>query len=991
MSLFLSHSFRKKKKKISDMDDPEIKKIEELILKIKNDDFIKVDREVINVDTFSKITSSQKPSKIIEYENAAEECNRILEKLNEGMYVCDEKPEIHRDVDQSDLSTIINEQSYSVSYNTVFKQNDTKEIFIVCKDSEKIKDILQQLKISNDESKNETENAENNNIKVYQTIQEAINNASPGQSIIVADGKYVESIIIDKTVEIKALNIADKKDEKKVEIIAESGDCITLRANCGHLEGLKIVCDNPGNTFCTRANTGHLELDNCHLVSQSAGCFRVDEEAKTTIKDSELFSTYSSASLMPQSHAVIMDCSFTQPVTDRMRHPAIIIDPDSTCIIIDCTIDSMVNFKPRSKGMLLRCHISTNGRFLKGEGNGINIQESAKPLIKNCKIDNCVEAGVRFDPKSNGVVDNCVITDNTTFGVLALSSDQFLITNSQIEKNKESGLRTVSGSKGDVINTEFKANIKNAVLIENGCEIKMKNCNVVDHVDTPTYAIYVKESQERVKKVTKFSLIESTVSANLSGVMVAGNCEALISKTDIIYNNQYGLIVEKDSKVDINECDISQNGIFQLVSPKPPTNYNPAVRAAPAPNSVPSTAAITARNTKFGPYGLHCIVLYGKSISKFTQNCSFSNDYNEFLNTKIKSIEFDIKLIDKKITAINNDISAGKKDPTLPQQKKQMEERKDRFTKSAKQINDIINNYIVSRDKSKIISEQSIVDWYHKLKVSPFIILEGEARCTIDKGNFKSNISFVEARDTSKLFITNETTFHKDYLSSIKAVNGAQLDVQDGVFKNTKTGILLEGKVSASIRDSNFLNPRGFSVQSSQDGWKLNMQNNKITIGIGHMVTLNGRGEAIITKNVFSGQNDSKDANIIHKSGGSDLAICLTGVPNCIIDQNTFKHLQRGAVEATQSSVRVTNNVLLEMQQFPLFFKNSNIEVVKNIIRNERSKPQNAIHIQDGCSGSISQNEYVSLNPRFLEVVGQSSTIRDTDNNIQKYNQFDQK
>lgn len=960
------------------MDDLDTKEIEELIAKVKNDDFIKVDRELINVDTFSKICSTMKPQIMYDFESKAEECNRILDKLNDGMYTCDEKPEIHKTENQSDLSTIINEQRYSISYNTVFQQHDSKENFIVCK-SERLESILQQLNINIvDEAKESEENTDNgskNIVRRYDTIQEAINNASPGQSIIIDEGKYNESIIIDKTVELKALNITDKKEPKNVEIIAESGDCITLRANCGHIEGLRIFCDTPGNTFCAKTNSGLLEIENCHLASESAGCFHVDENAKITIKDSELCTKYSLSSLQPRSHAVIMDCTFTQPATkEEILHPFISIDPNATCIIIDCTIESMISFLPYSKGMLLRCNISTKGKFIKGEGNGICIKEGAEPLIKNCKIDNCAEAGIRFDPKSKGVIDDCIITGNTNFGVLSLSAEQFLITNSHIEKNKEYGLR-VNNSKGEIANTEIKENNKSGLLIEDGSEIKLKLCDVIDHYFAA--AIFIRECQEKRKRIAKFSVIDSNVSNNISGIIISGNCESFISKSSIVYNSQYGLIVERDSKVEINECDISCNGLFQLVSPKMPANYNPENQAAPSPDIVPSYAEITAKGTKFGPYGLHCIVLSGKSISNFNQKCTFGNNQLDSMNVRKKTSEIDIAMCDKEIESYENDIKAGKATPDIQQKKKRSEDRRKKINALCNKLDDLIK-------KSGKASDQEILKKYQVLKVSSFIILEGNARCSVDNGDFRTNIEFIEAKEMSKLFVTN-SSFFKDYLASIRLKNNASLDLRNSVFNNSKTGVALLGKASAYIHGNKFINSSGCSITCNDEnngGWNLNMEKNQLTLGIGQMISMTGKGEAKFTENKFIGQNTGNDGNSAHKSGGADVALLLNNVLNCMIEKNVFKNFQRGAVEAVQSTVKIIGNNLIEMHKFPLLFKNSNIEIINNNIINDNTKPQNAISIQDGCTGSITGNYCRSNSPRFLEVMGQSSKVREGDNNI---------
>lgn len=949
--------------------------IQTLVNEIKNDEYVKVDREIVGTDTFAKLNSTMKPETLYTYETSKDECERILERLENGLYTCVERPNLGNADDKS-LSSQINQTRYSVSYSAVFQQNNLGEIFIVCQNKEREKEILELLK-----SKSNTNENENLFTKVnsYTTIQKAVENASPGQPIIVDDGIYHESIIIDKSVEIKALNVTEKKEEKKVEILADTGDCFTLQANSARLEGLKINCNTPGDTFCTKAITGILEIENCQLISSSAACFRADEKARLTIKDCELYSVNSTASLMPESRAVIMDCRFTQPKIEKQsQHEAIVVNSQATCILIDCTINSMINFEKNSYGMLLRCHISTQGDFIKGDGNGVYVHEGAEPLIQDCEIFNCIESGIRLDPKSKGVINHCNIYNNYMFGFLSIASEQFLITDSHIHDNMNCGVRTVDGAKGDIVNTKFISNNKNAILVENGCDITMKHCEILDHITTATGAIYLKEPQEKTKRITKFSLIDSICKGNITGINISSNTDAYIIKSQIRFNNYVGIIVEGNGKVEFNESKVCENGRFQLTCHNPSANKNSAGKNSGPP--APSSARISAKDTTFGPYPKNCIHLSGKSISNFSDNCNFNNNFLKFLNSAKNMYQFDIDLSRKKIETIENDIKVSGETPELTKKRKENE----MIIAGCQKNISLIDNELVQYNKENISinkRKRQLKMYKDFIKISPSIVIEGDARCTISKSEFKSNISFIDAKGSSFTNITN-TKFSDDSLLSIRISENASLDMKDSQFSFASIGVVLDGKVKASISRTLFNNSYGYSINAQKNDWELNLTKSKITLGVGDMINLTGKGKANFTENSFIGREINKgETKLGQKTGGADTAIHLIDGPEATISSCLFHNLQSRGICGDKSTVIVKNNNFEEIHNFPLIFEACSIEVMENTITNYQTKPDNSIHLKDGCNGKICNNKYFLNNMKFLQAIGRSSSVQVSNNN----------
>jgi len=404
------------------------------------------DNEVNGVPLFQQIVDMENYNLVSAPQFDESKCKQILKKLDEGEYkVVDRYGDFNsgsQESADSEILTAINEQRYSISYRSPFE-------YIHITENKKERHVDK-----NQEYPNSTK-----------TITEAIALSLPGETIIIHSGDYEESIILDRSVELKA------GENQIVTVMSSSSDVIALNANCGKITGIRIVCRAPGDAYCARAIIGILELVNCRIEASCAGAVRTESEAKIQAESCTFVSTTSGmTSLMESSHSFFNKCSFTYEQAGeekkRSRQNCIIaIGEQSTAIFNECTItNSSVWFRSNSYGMIRNSRVSSSYKYT------INISNGAQPLILKSHIVQCADVGIVIGIGAKAVIQECTVSDCRLAAIMAQGAHDFVILNSEISNNLN-GFRVCKGSHGSIVGTRFVANKNNGIQIEDCCNV----------------------------------------------------------------------------------------------------------------------------------------------------------------------------------------------------------------------------------------------------------------------------------------------------------------------------------------------------------------------------------------------------------------------------------------------------------------------------------------------------------------------------------------
>lgn len=918
----------------------DFKKIEEFSKTIENDMKVFDDPELVDVDPYKKLKDEFSIKSKLSYIEKKDQCYRILEKLNEGQFKYEQietNQEKHNDDSQfghADLTSTINYQKYSVSYASNFQSASVQENIIVAETEIRAKEIYETTISKDTKPADNTEDSQEIKFKSFTTISDAILDASPGQTIWVDNGVYHESLMIHKSVEIRAI------EDKKVKIISQSGDCVTLNASCGRLDGLVLYCDTPGNSFCTRTLTGILELEKCYLDSNAAGCVRVERGARLTATGCQMNSLNgSSTSLEPDSRTVLVECTFTQIVPEELkkeftctRHEALIVDSEATCILINCQqIQYPIIFNNNSRGMLDNCSISVQ-EGSKGSGFGVIIRDGATPLIRNCDIHHCKESGIYFQTNSKGVVSGCKIHHNLMFGVQAMAAEQFLLINNEISENFDYGVRVTNGSKGDIKNTRIIRN-KGGVFVEQEIDLVLKDCSIENNFYQGFY-FKAPDQMSTVPKKTVVTLYNTSVKWHLihPAFQLTGNCELNLIRSKIKFN-KIGICLLSDSIANLRDSSTIYNFDIHVL-----LHDNSKVFASGTTFTVFETAGVVLKNNSEGQF-TNCTFDNGSEITKLT--AKFAKEKPGFIENLNNQIQFRISVIQKsdctedtrkKEGKLHQEFNAMKNEPERPENQK---------------------------------------------PGMRAIYLCDDSTTKIDNCNFrKNNFSIVVKNNARALQVVN-SNFDVD-MQSIHVIDNGYVDISNSRFHNSKNGLKLENEASATVRNG--------TIFDNCEKWAIIMSNKSKLNFFGSFIHQN--------KSTLVAMDDNAEAKF-EQSTLRGFDINQNQIALSAIDLNQYKSLdlRKGqpspkptephkckltlykcqvlcfndrAINAADSAVIIQENTFSINSYSYITCHKSEVQILSNYFLNPNNPEfRNAISLFN-CTGMVKMNYYSLNKAQFL-------------------------
>jgi nitrous oxidase accessory protein len=234
----------------------------------------------------------------------------------------------------------------------------------------------------------------------YKTIQDAVNAASPGDTIIVARGTYIENVIVNKTLTIKS---SDGAPSTIVQAAVWNKDIFSLTANDTRIEGFTVIGLQGSAGIC---------------INHASRCVVTNNIAYGNIRGIYLQSStnndVSNNNVTNNGYGIYLDYSSNNTIFN--------------------------NVATYEKGM-------PNGSAL---GDGIFMDNSESNTIANNDLSNNHVFGLSLYESPHNAITSNVIANNEQFGIrLRQSPNNTLIFNA-IRANVQQGIY-IGGATGNVI------------------------------------------------------------------------------------------------------------------------------------------------------------------------------------------------------------------------------------------------------------------------------------------------------------------------------------------------------------------------------------------------------------------------------------------------------------------------------------------------------------------------------------------------------------
>jgi parallel beta-helix repeat protein len=281
----------------------------------------------------------------------------------------------------------------------------------------------------------------------YSKINDAYNDANPGDTIFVYSGSYNEYLWIEKTINL----IGEDEDTTSIIYNHKAISPISIFTSDVVVSGFTLYNPNPDLVIYLDIypNNNYNSISNCifynsplHLDDDTCGLALFNSSYNTISNCTFLYNDDEGISLnKASSHNIVENCVFS--------HCGLGIE------------------------LLNSSHNIINNCIMKNGDRGIFIGpyygdiKSNNNLIKNCDIYNNKQHGISISEAYNNVIYNCSLDNNKYYGIAVSGSDSYnnlIIINSI--NNAERGLRLDFFCHNNIFTNNHISNCKNGVAIE---------------------------------------------------------------------------------------------------------------------------------------------------------------------------------------------------------------------------------------------------------------------------------------------------------------------------------------------------------------------------------------------------------------------------------------------------------------------------------------------------------------------------------------------
>ncbi|MDQ3042148.1 MAG: pectinesterase family protein [Acidobacteriota bacterium] len=335
----------------------------------------------------------------------------------------------------------------------------------------------------------------------YKSIGEALRNIPANSRLLIREGLYHESIVLDK----RDVEIVGDGAIEKIVVRSSNQSCVSMQTERAAVRGLTLQGRGKSfgkSFFAVDVPRGELTLENCRISSDSLSCVAIHgANANPSIKNCWIHDGADSGIyIFDNARASIESCDIY-----RNHNVNLAITQGANPAIKKCRIyagenGGIVIWGNGATGTIEDCEI-TNHRLA-----NVGISQSANPIFRRCTISGGRDSGVFVQQKGYGSFEECDIYGNRKAEVAVTDGSNTTLRRCTVHDGRESGV--------------YVGNIARALV---------ESCNIYDNAD--------------------------------AGVYVYGESVISVRRCNIHRNGKVAVRVKENSRASVEDCDLRGNRI----------------------------------------------------------------------------------------------------------------------------------------------------------------------------------------------------------------------------------------------------------------------------------------------------------------------------------------------------------------------------------------------------------------------------------------------
>lgn len=294
----------------------------------------------------------------------------------------------------------------------------------------------------------------------YKSIQKAINNANPGDTVLVYPGTYKENIVVDR--ELRIISRSGNPEDTIVLAATQKEHVFKVASNNVTIRGLKIrdASGIPGNYKYGIYIDGKKNciIDNNYISNNREGILLIDSSNNTLINNNLPRNNDSGIILMSSDNNTIM----SNNLSGNIAGISIIYSSTNNTVDRNTVSENTIGIDIQGNNNTIR-----SNSILDNEGYGIDIESSADNEISNNTVNSNKRNGIGIGFSKNNTLKNNTINLNGVDGIFLLYSNNNTLNGNNASNNVNHGIDLMDCDYNILHNNVMNRNNENGIHLWN--------------------------------------------------------------------------------------------------------------------------------------------------------------------------------------------------------------------------------------------------------------------------------------------------------------------------------------------------------------------------------------------------------------------------------------------------------------------------------------------------------------------------------------------